>query len=593
MEIDAEAVRQFVYPFGYLSSLAFFLRFLVQWWVSERAGKSIVTKSFWHISITGNVLLMLHSLIQLQFPMYLLQSQQIVLAWRNLNLMGKNPFPLTKVITLLVTTSLLATVVFFGQQQLMHPLHTYWIRTPYAQNVSPWLHGIGCIGLVAFSSRFWVQWWEAEKGKKSILSASFWWISIIGTVTTTLYFYILSDWVNIIGPACAIIPYSRNLVLLRRSKARTPSCDIVIIAGETSGDLLGKDIVTALKAKHPSLTFCGIAGQAMRSEGVKAWFRVESFQVMGLVDVIKKGPFLFLALRSTVRKILQSSPKIVITIDQPHFSCAVAKQLRAKKFSGKLIQVVAPTVWAYKPERVDTFAALYDRILLLYRFEIPYFEGKMACSWVGHPVIEALPLHLEGPKNILALFPGSRPGEIVRNLPLQLKAASLILATHPELDLAIGLAEHVSRSTLRFIHAQVKQFAPVKLIKFQDRYSLMQRAKIAITKSGTTTLELALMYVPFVCCYQLGKLTALWAKYILKIRQQWFALPNILAKGLYFPEYITQGHITPEDLQQALEPFLTGEKTIPEQTYEAIREQVDPHASPKTRICTAIEQDLV
>ena len=585
-----DAFRSWIYPFGFLSSLAFGLRFFVQWWDSERAGRSLVPKSFWILSCIGNALVAVHSLIQLHFLIYFLQSQQLVLSWRNLNLMGKTPWTLRRFLFLLIGTALAATILFAAQSAFLPPPSFGWIRSPRgyasAQEVGFWIHFIGCLGITAFSMRFWLQWWEAEQKGKSILSEHFWWISIIGTGISGIYFFLLSDWVNLIGPVCSIIPYSRNIVLLRREKKE--HCDIAIIAGETSGDLLGEKIARALTSRSPASALCGVAGPAMRASGVRPWFRTESFQVMGIIDVLKKAPFLLFAAHRIVSRILSSKASAVICIDQPSFSIALAKQLKRRGYSGKLIQVVAPTVWAYKPERADRVAKYFDLILPLYRFEIDYFRDKLPAVWVGHPA-SALPLPdtaTDSKKAIIALFPGSRPGEIRRNLPLQLKAAAMLIDRCPHLTVAISVTSTMKEAIIQ----SAKKFLDNRcsFVEFADRYRLMERSIGAIAKSGTVTLELALFGVPTVCCYQTGAFTRWWAKHVLKLTPRFFALPNILLGEEVVPERILPP-VTPSDICHALHPYLQGKKSLPADLRDQLRLQIDSKGEVGVLIVQAVE----
>ncbi len=585
-----DAFRTWMYPFGFVSSVAFGLRFVIQWWYSEREGRSVVPKAFWILSCVGNALLAIHSLIQLHFPIYLMQSQQLLLAWRNLNLMGSRPLPLRKFIFWLCGSAF-AAVLLFASQCLVLPEASFgWLRAPRVSHasgdVSLWVHSIGILGVAAFSARFWLQWWDAETKRRSVLSEPFWWISLVGTAIAGLYFFLLSDWVNLLGPLCAFVPYSRNLILLRRE--RTPPCDVVIIAGETSGDLLGEAIARQLVLRHPSIAIGGVAGPAMRKAGVRLWLRSEAFHVMGIVDVIKKIPFLLFAVRTLVRRILDAHPAVVLCIDQPSMSIAIAKRLKRRGYQGKIVQVVAPTVWAYRPERADTVARYFDLILPLFRFEVDYFRDKLEAIWVGHPAA-SLSRHVHAAdekKATLALFPGSRPGEIRRNLPLQLQAAAMILGQHPEMSVAIATSD-----TLQPMVARAAQGfgIPCQCVDFADRYLLMERSKAAIAKSGTITLELALFNVPTVCCYQTGRFTQWWAKTVLKLTPRFFALPNILTGQQVVPECILPP-VRASDLVHALEPYLKGDRTISPDVQRQLRFQIDASAEVGVLVVQAVER---
>lgn len=205
------------YPLGVLPLFFFTARFLVQWTMSEMEGRCVVPKSFWWLSIGGHTLMVLHSCLQLQFHVGLTQACSGVIAWRNINLMGslQKRVSTRAVIGLMAAAILLITAFFFMQ--------TEWFRAPKL----PWSSGtvelafgwhiFGTLGLVLFSGRFWVQWWQAERSKQSLLTAPFWWMSLAGNTMTLIYFTLLMDPINCVGPLFAMVPYLRNIILLRRT----------------------------------------------------------------------------------------------------------------------------------------------------------------------------------------------------------------------------------------------------------------------------------------------------------------------------------------------------------------------------------------
>lgn len=214
--------RALLYPLGFLSALLFGARFLLQWLQSEIHKKSIVTPAFWKLSLTGNVMLFLHSFIQMQFHVCIIQVINGVISWRNLNLMQPSSLSIQKRSVIVLMASLLAgtCLAFFLQGFYIHDNGSVWFRIPdNSLNSAPmpigalW-HIFGFIGLVLFNSRFWIQWWHAEKTHVSMLNRSFWWISLIGALCSIAYFTYIQDPVNLVGPAIGIIPYVRNLMLL-------------------------------------------------------------------------------------------------------------------------------------------------------------------------------------------------------------------------------------------------------------------------------------------------------------------------------------------------------------------------------------------
>lgn len=220
--------RELLYPLGFLSALAFTARMLVQWLTSEAKGRSVIMPGFWKLSLLGNILLAVHSFIQVQFHVCAIQMCNAVISWRNLNLMQPPEYQLSFVRTLQILTGvIIATIALFMLQGHFMNNSDEWFRIP----IAPWQskghsqltlawHLLGFLGLALFSSRFWVQWWCAEIHRESYLSAGFWWVSLIGEGICLVYFLRIHDAVNFIGPAFAMIPYIRNLMLIYRKPAR-------------------------------------------------------------------------------------------------------------------------------------------------------------------------------------------------------------------------------------------------------------------------------------------------------------------------------------------------------------------------------------
>lgn len=221
-----EEWRILLYPLGFLSGLAFGLRFIIQWLESERAKNSVVSPIFWKLSLTGGGFLILHSFIQMQYHVCLVQALSSVIAWRNLNLMQKKspPLPFRQMLYLFFFVFVLTSALFAAQVFLLHPSQG-WFRVPQAPwqsavsvPVGIWWHLAGFIGYILFSARFWIQWWISEKHLKSELPLLFWQVSILGALFSIVYFYKIDDWVNLIGPVVGIIPYLRNLKLIKNAQ---------------------------------------------------------------------------------------------------------------------------------------------------------------------------------------------------------------------------------------------------------------------------------------------------------------------------------------------------------------------------------------
>lgn len=219
-----EEWRAYLYPLGFLSSLAFGARFIIQWLQSEKAHTSVVSRSFWQISLFGNVLLLIHSFIQVQYHICVVQGFNAVISWRNLNLMQtKTPSLSFKGVCFLLLGSVLTISLAFAIQDWWLIREFDWFRIPTA----PWQskaitsvpfvwHILGTCAFLLFSSRFWIQWWFAEKAHTSYFPICFWWLSLVGAILSMAYFLRIHDTVNLIGPLFGLIPYIRNLMLQPR-----------------------------------------------------------------------------------------------------------------------------------------------------------------------------------------------------------------------------------------------------------------------------------------------------------------------------------------------------------------------------------------
>lgn len=223
-----EELRQALYYIGFLSSFAFGSRFILQWVQSERKQESVVSRAFWQFSLAGNLLLALHAFIQVQYHVCLIQSLNAVISIRNLSLMtpGKKQPPLSRVVLILCATATAVTLGFVLQDYFFFDTPWNWFHTPAHKwqtsgTSLPLLwHAVGFASYALFSSRFWVQWFEAERNQRSDLGLSFWWISFVGAIFSVAYFLSMHDIVNAMGPGIGLIPYTRNLMLIYKSRRK-------------------------------------------------------------------------------------------------------------------------------------------------------------------------------------------------------------------------------------------------------------------------------------------------------------------------------------------------------------------------------------
>ncbi len=349
------------------------------------------------------------------------------------------------------------------------------------------------------------------------------------------------------------------------TNAETTRPDIFLFAGEQSGDIHGGKLIDAIRSIHPSFRLTGVGGPRMRKAGLQPLLKMEEFQVMGFTDVLKSFPKLWKNFHKVRDDILKRKPHTVVLIDYPGFNLRLAKALRKKGYRGKIVQYICPSVWAWGHKRIDVMASNLDLLLTVYPFEPPYFSHtNLSVKYIGHPLVDAIAAHkyrddwyfnlgIQDTSKLIALFPGSREGEIIRNLPIQLQAALLLREELRGIQFAISTAQPEHRELINSIIRATPDAMTLDIIYVpgQFNYELMRDSRSAIAKSGTITLELALHCCPTVVIYHLTKANRFFAKYLLGLNLPYYCIVNILKDMQVFPELISQG-CEPEEISRQL-----------------------------------------
>jgi lipid-A-disaccharide synthase len=315
----------------------------------------------------------------------------------------------------------------------------------------------------------------------------------------------------------------------RKNSSVKAMIDLFLIAGEASGDQLGEGLLQALKPS--SLKVMGIGGPKMRAVGMESVFPMENLQVMGFVDVLFALPHLISCFNKTVDAILKAQPKVVLTIDYPGFNLRLAKALRKKGFKGKICHYVCPSVWAWGKKRIGLMAENLDLLLSILPFEKQLFEKtKLRVEYIGHPLAEKI-LPQENPDtHLIAFFPGSRTKEIERNFPYFIRLATWLKRDFPDYRYAFSVSQEKYRPLLKKMAPGLGLATPAEMKKLKPF--------LAVAKSGTITLELALQEIPTIVTYAISPLDVFIAKYIFRISLPYYALPNLIAGKTIFPELI-------------------------------------------------------
>ena len=380
----------------------------------------------------------------------------------------------------------------------------------------------------------------------------------------------------------------------------------MLIAGEASGDLLAAELVRALRVRFPDAVFFGAGGVRMAEASVELVHEMSQLSVVGITDVIAN----LLRLQRLMKKLLalaiEREPDAFIGVDYGGFNLrfghAAKEYVRNNPFSNwkpKIVQFVSPQVWASRPGRAKRLAEDYDLLLSIFPFEKDWYAQRvpqLRVEFVGHPMVDRFTfdslrrfakddLHLwratpEGawtasrPPRIV-LLPGSRKSELKRHLPPMLEALRLILEQVPETQVTVilpaeallNLARHECARSLPdrspvVMPPAVGAPSPAALspsgleLQIGNLPEILNRADIALAKTGTVTMECAFFGVPAVTLYKGSWLNYQIARHLITVKT--FTMPNLLANEEVYPEFL-QYELTPQNLARAALDLLQNE----------------------------------
>jgi len=351
---------------------------------------------------------------------------------------------------------------------------------------------------------------------------------------------------------------------MREAAASAAGPLIFLIAGEPSGDALGARLMAALRERTlGAVRFAGVGGEAMETAGLRSLVPIQDLAVMGVLEVLPRARRIFRRVNETVAGVRAAKPDAVVTIDSSGFTWRVAQRLRRHGERVLLIHYVAPMVWAWRAGRARRMARWYDHLMALLPFEPPYFQAVgLACTYVGHPVVESGADRGDGPAfrrrygidpdaTLITVLPGSRRGEVHRLLPVFRAAIERLPQRYPAL--------HVVIPTVSTVHEEVAAAAmdwgvrAVAVRGAEQKYDAFAASNAALAASGTVTLEVALANVPMVVAYRVNPLTHAIVRRLVKVR---FAnLLNIVLDRPAIPELL-QHDCTPERLARELTQLL-------------------------------------
>lgn len=361
---------------------------------------------------------------------------------------------------------------------------------------------------------------------------------------------------------------------------------IFIIAGEASGDMLASSVMIALKSKQPDVEFRGIGGSTMMASGLpESLFPMEDLSLMGIMEVVPKIPKMLKRIRQTVEAIKVFNPDIVLTVDAPDFSFRVQKELKRHKLKAKQLHFVAPTVWAWRPDRARKIAAFLDGLICLLPFEPPFFQRQgLSAIAVGHPVLKAGALEANGglfrqahdiaqDTQVVGLFFGSRRSEIELLSPVILGVAKSMANEHPDIRFIVPTLPRWKDHLEGLLKAE-----GLKAIVTDDKaekWDAIAACDVALVVSGTVALEIAVVGVPHAILYRMNALTWQIVSRVVKTRHA--HLVNVILQDTAVPEFLQDEAQVELILPKLKELLASREKQAKQkEAFQRVREMLQP-----------------
>lgn len=349
-----------------------------------------------------------------------------------------------------------------------------------------------------------------------------------------------------------------------------PPLDVALVAGETSGDLLAGLLLDGLRECWPGLTAVGIGGPQMIRRGFEAWWPHDKLSVHGYGWEVMRRYREIVTIRVQLKaRLMQRRPDLFIGVDAPDFNLALEADLKAQGI--KTVHFVSPSVWAWRPERIETIRRSVDHVLCIFPFEPALLAlHGIAATYVGHPLANVIPmlpdrsaaraaLGLADQDCVLAILPGSRKSEISHLAPRFFEAAALVQKARPALKLLVP-AVATLKTEIEQAARHCGDLRNLQIVAGQS-HTVLAACDVTLIASGTATLEAALFKRPMVIAYHMSWLS--WQIMRRKKLQPWVGLPNILCRDFVVPELL-QAAATPRALADAVLVWLHAKDTEPE-----------------------------
>jgi lipid-A-disaccharide synthase len=349
--------------------------------------------------------------------------------------------------------------------------------------------------------------------------------------------------------------------------------NLMIIAGEISGDLHGASLIKELKKLNREINIFGIGGDKMQNAGMQITYHINRMAFLGFVEVVRHIPFIKKVQKRLIELVKEKNINTAVLIDYPGFNLSIAKKL--KRMNVKIVYYISPQIWAWGSGRINKIKKLVNKMLVVFPFEKSlYSDHNVDVEFVGHPLLERLKEYdflseekliekydLDRNKKILLILPGSRDQEVKHLFPEMIKAA-VKLAAEFNLQVITACSSNIDENLFNRI-TEVKDFRVIK----NDTYNLLKNSKFGIVKSGTSTLEAALFQLPMVIVYKTSIPTYWIGKGLIKVDQ--IGMANIICGERVVPELI-QNQVREKTIYEECKRILADNKL-----YETIKRKFE------------------
>ncbi len=299
---------------------------------------------------------------------------------------------------------------------------------------------------------------------------------------------------------------------------------IIIVAGDASGDLYGGTLSKKLKEKFKGLEIYSFGGPFLAKYSLQKE-NLLSHSVGGLWEVFSSLQNLFKSLKNTLQQIKKIKPDLIILIDFPDFNLALAKKL---KRGFPIFYYVSPQVWAWRKKRIGIIKRYVDKMVIIFGFEKEFYKKEeIDALYFGHPLLEIIPALNIPTQKIISFLPGSRKNELKYHLPLIYETKEILKKELPEYSFRIIRPAHFPSQLYK---------APPDVEITEHSYARLKESSFILSSSGTATIEITILEVPFLIFYKIHPLS--W--FILKeiVKTNFVGMPNILANKMIVEEYL-------------------------------------------------------